>query len=109
MITSKKTKRAGNGRDNHPEPQLYRNHNLLIFLILTAIALAFIIISPVKAGEQYMAGSPDLSAAIDGTNELLPGSEEQLAVLIQNTGVNQFKFVKTGIVDRDDLPYRESR
>jgi hypothetical protein len=51
-----------------------------------------------------MAGSPELSAVISGSNELSPGKEVQLAVVIQNTGVNQFKFVKSGIVDSDDLP-----
>ena len=30
--------------------------------------------------------------------------EVQIAVVVENSGTNQFKFVKTGIVDRDDLP-----
>jgi hypothetical protein len=87
-----------------PENRGHRSYNLLAFLILTGIAMAFIAVSPVSAGSQYLAGSPELSAAIAGTNELSPGDEVQLAVVIQNTGVNQFKFVKSGIVDRDDLP-----
>ena len=33
-----------------------------------------------------------------------PGQEVQIAVVVENSGLNQFKFVKTGIVDRDDLP-----
>jgi hypothetical protein len=73
-------------------------------VILIAIAALFIVTAPVSAGEEYMAGSPVLSAALSGTNEFSPGKEVQLAVVIQNTGLNQFKFVKTGTVNRDDLP-----
>jgi len=94
----------GNRIYNNPEHREYRSHNLLVFLILTGIAMTFIIVSPVSAGSQYMAGSPELTAAISGNNELSPGKEVQLAVVIQNTGINQFKFVKSGIVDTDDLP-----
>ena len=82
----------------------YRSRNVFALLILTGIAITFIAVSPVSAGSQYMAGSPELSAVIAGSNELSPGNEVQLAVVIQNTGVNQFKFVKSGIVDSDDLP-----
>lgn len=87
-----------------PESGKSRHLSPLLVLVLTGIAVISIAIAPVSAGEQYMAGSPDLSAALSGTNELTPGKEVQLAVIIQNTGVNQFKFVKSGIVDRDDLP-----
>ncbi|GAB6285864.1 MAG: hypothetical protein STSR0009_20650 [Methanoregula sp.] len=51
-----------------------------------------------------MAGNPVLSASLSGTNEFEPGNEVQLAVVIENTGLNEFKFVQSGIVDRDDLP-----
>ncbi|MDD1686769.1 S-layer protein [Methanoregula sp.] len=80
--------------------------NILAFIILTGIAVALITVSPVSAGDgtQYLAGSPELSAAIDGSNELSPGKEVQLKVVIQNTGINQFKFVKSTIVNRDDIP-----
>jgi hypothetical protein len=104
MITNKKIQPATASIHKSSENRWFRHHNLLTFLVLTCIAGAFILASPVRAGEQYMAGSPELSAMISGTNELSPGKEVQLAVMIQNTGVNQFKFVKTGIVDRDDLP-----
>jgi hypothetical protein len=89
---------------NHPGTSRGRNHLLSVLLVLTGIAVALLAVSPVSAGSQYMAGSPELSAAISGSNELSPGKEVQLAVVIQNTGVNQFKFVKSGIVDSDDLP-----
>jgi len=84
----------------------YRSNNLLSLLVLTSIALVFIAIFPAGAsdGTQYMAGSPELSAAISGNNELSPGKEVQLGVVIQNTGTNQFKFVRSNIVNNDDLP-----
>jgi hypothetical protein len=56
------------------------------------------------AGTKYMAGSPKLSAYISGTNEFSPGKDVQLTIVIENTGLNEFKFIQSGIVDRDDLP-----
>ena len=62
------------------------------------------LIAPVTAGTKYMAGSPQLSAYISGTNEFSPGEDVQLTIVIENTGLNEFKFIQSGIVDRDDLP-----
>ena len=73
-------------------------------LTCTFLILCICLIAPAMAGTRYMAGSPDLSAYISGTNEFSPGTEVQLPVTIENTGVNEFKFVQSGIVDRDDLP-----
>jgi len=70
-----------------------------ILLILFACLIA-----PVMAGTKYMAGSPQLSAFISGTNEFSPGNSTQITIVIENTGLNEFKFVNSGIVDRDDLP-----
>jgi len=67
------------------------------------IICAFLI-APALAGTKYMAGSPQLSASLSGTNELSPGKEVQLTIVIENTGLNEFKFVQSGIVERDDLP-----
>ncbi|MFA4877303.1 MAG: S-layer protein [Methanoregula sp.] len=77
---------------------------LLCFLIMTGIALGFFITNPVSAGDQYLAGSPVLSASLTGTNEFTPGQEIRIPVTIKNTGLNEFKFQKTSIVNRDDLP-----
>lgn len=71
-----------------------------VFLLL----LCMILIAPALAGSKYMAGEPELSAYISGSNEFSPGKDVSLAVVIQNTGLNEFKFVQSGIVDRDDLP-----
>jgi hypothetical protein len=62
------------------------------------------LIAPAMAGTKYMSGSPQLSAYISGTNEFSPGKEIQLTIVIENTGLNEFKFIQSGLVDRDDLP-----
>jgi hypothetical protein len=56
------------------------------------------------AGTEYLAGSPELSASISGTNEFSPGDDVNLTIVIENTGLNELKFVQSGIVDRDDQP-----
>ena len=68
------------------------------------LVLCLSLIAPAMAGTKYMAGSPQLSAYISGTNEFSPGKEVQLTVVVENTGLNEFKFIQSGIVDRDDLP-----
>ena len=68
------------------------------------LILCLCLIAPAMAGTKYMAGSPQLSAHISGTNEFSPGQEVQLTVVIENTGLNELKFIQSGIVDRDDLP-----
>jgi hypothetical protein len=79
-------------------------------LIWCAVVFAcvFLVIAPVaadaeSAGVKYMAGSPALSASVSGTNEFNPGDDVNLPVVIQNTGLNQFKFVESGIVNTEDL------
>jgi hypothetical protein len=68
------------------------------------IILCACLTAPALAGTKYMTGSPQLSAYISGTNEFSPGKDVQLTIVIENTGLNEFKFIQSGIVDRDDLP-----
>lgn len=76
-----------------------------IMLTIVGVAVACLLLAaPAQAGTKYLAGSPELSAYISGTNEFLPGDTISLPVTIQNTGYNEYKFVDSGIVDRDDLP-----
>jgi len=84
-----------------------QHHTMSWFVYLLAIAFAIISISPAQAaatGTKYMAGSPELSAYISGSNEVSPGDTVELKVIIENKGVNEFKFIQSGIVERDDLP-----
>jgi hypothetical protein len=72
--------------------------------IIIVLALCMVMIAPALAGTKYMSGNPDLSAYISGSNELSPGKDVSLTIVVQNTGLNEFKFVQSGIVDRDDQP-----
>lgn len=72
--------------------------------ILAMLVLAGVMMAPASAGTKYMAGSPELTAAVAGINEFSPGGDAVIAVRLQNEGLNEFKFVQSGIVDRDDLP-----
>ena len=68
------------------------------------LILGLCLIAPAMAGTKYMAGSPQMSANIAGTNEFSPGQDAKITIVIENTGTNEFKFVQSGIVDREDLP-----
>jgi hypothetical protein len=68
------------------------------------LVLGICLIAPAMAGTKYMAGSPQLSAYISGTNEFSPGDDVPMTIVIENTGLNEFKFIQSTIVDRDDLP-----
>ena len=102
-IYKKRTQKENTGSSNNLLRH-ERGNNLLWSIIIIGIAALFIATAPASAGEQYMAGSPELSASISGTNEFSPGEEVQIEVVVENTGLNTVKFVKTGIVNRDDLP-----
>jgi hypothetical protein len=52
----------------------------------------------------YVDGSPQLSAAVNGTNEFTPNEDATISVTVQNSGLNTFKFVTKGTIERDDLP-----
>src|SRR5512136_857366 len=81
-----------------------RRSNTMWYVGFVAIIIAVIIISPVSEASKYMAGSPVLSAYISGTNEVNPGDTVSLKVIIENKGVNEFKFIQSSIIERDDLP-----
>jgi hypothetical protein len=74
-----------------------------LYVSLAALAILLLTISPVMAGDEYMAGSPHLEAQIAGTNEFSPGDDVNLGVVIENTGLNQFTIVNSGILTPTDL------
>jgi hypothetical protein len=79
--------------------------NRLLNMSFALVVFIALVIVPVSAvGTKYMAGSPELSAYISGSNEVSPGETVQLKVIIENKGVNEFKFIQSGVVERDDLP-----
>jgi hypothetical protein len=73
-----------------------------IYIILAVLCAC--IVCPVLAGEKYMAGSPELSVYLSGTNEFSPAKDISIPVVVENSGLNEFKFVQSSIVNRDDLP-----
>ena len=80
-----------------------RHTGILWFLCAVSFILALAAWSPVTADSKYMTGTPDLNAHISGTNEFSPGDDVYLPVVIENTGLNQFKIVESGIIDANDL------
>lgn len=81
------------------------SHKQLLNMSFALVVFIALVIVPVSAvGTKYMAGSPELSAYISGSNEVSPGETVQLKVIIENKGVNEFKFIQSGVVERDDLP-----
>ena len=66
-----------------------------VFSILLILITLLCIAGPVSAGERYLSGGPNLTAAIIGPNDFSPGEEVNLPVAIQNSGLLQ-----------DDLPIR---
>lgn len=75
-----------------------------MLIVLAGLVLTVMISSPVLAGTKYMSGSPNLTVSIVGNNEFTPGTTVPLKLQVQNTGLNQIKFVQSGIVDTDDKP-----
>jgi hypothetical protein len=73
-------------------------------ICIALVVLCAFIVSPVLAGEKYMSGSPRLSVYLSGTNEFSPAKDISIPVVIENSGLNEFKFVQSSIVSRDDLP-----
>lgn len=78
--------------------------NAMRFSGLVLLVLAILAVSPVYAGSKYIAGSPDLNAHISGTNEFSPGDDFNLGIVVENTGLTEYKIVKTGIMDSNDVP-----
>jgi hypothetical protein len=72
--------------------------------ILTLALTIALLAAPAMAGEKYLYGSPTLSASISGTNELNPGDDITLNVIVKNSGLNTFKIVQQGIITAEDQP-----
>ena len=71
---------------------------------LPLIAILALLAVPAMAGEKQLFGSPQLSAAISGTNEFTPGDDVTLTVKVQNTGVNDVTIVQSSIIGTQDKP-----
>ena len=77
-----------------------KQNTALIFLILMAACFAV----PVTGIDQYLGGSPQMTAYISGVNEFSPGQDATITVVIQNSGTNAVKFVGHSMLAQNDLP-----
>ena len=73
----------------------------LVYLALFAVVF---LVVPAYAEESYMAGTPQLSVHLSGTNEFTPGEDYSVPIAIDNTGTIQFIFSKPSIVGAGDVP-----
>lgn len=76
----------------------------ITLLLIVSLFICFIAVSPTSAGTKYQAGSPNLSVIISGSNEFTAGNTNNIALKVQNSGLNTMKMVQSGIIDRDDIP-----
>jgi hypothetical protein len=71
---------------------------LAVLLILTGI------VTPVMAGERFVSGGPNLTAAILGSNDFSPGDDVTIPVTIQNSGLLDYVFTYPNQLTAADLP-----
>jgi len=69
-------------------------------IIYIGLLICGLLITPVFATNNYLGGSPELTAYISGTNEFSSGDEIQLPIVIENTGINSVKifYVRTAAI-----------
>lgn len=72
------------------------------FCILGLVIAA--LTAPAFAGTEFLYGSPDMSAAISGTNEFVPGTEVPITVIISNNGMNTVMVVDPTKITPQDQP-----
>lgn len=73
--------------------------HVLIFLVLVAC-----LVTPAMAATKYFNGAPNLSATIAGSDQYTAGSEIQIPVIIENSGISTSYEVATDIVNLSDEP-----
>ena len=73
----------------------------IIFLLMIVAGYNII---PVTAADQYLGGSPQLTAHIVGVDEFTSGQDASIPIVIQNSGTNTARFIGHGTVPPDDLP-----
>jgi hypothetical protein len=73
-------------------------------VLIVFFALVLCCSIPAMGVNTYFGGTPQMSAAIAGTNEFSPGQDAIISIIVQNRGLNVDKFVMEGTIDRDDVP-----
>ena len=75
-----------------------------ILTLIAALAVLAVLAVPAMAGETQLYGTPELSAAISGTNEFTPGEDVSLTVNVQNTGQTVVTVQNSNILTPKDAP-----
>lgn len=68
------------------------------------LLIAGLMVFQACAGEKYLTGSPELSAAIKGSNEFYPGDDVVIPVVIQNSGLLEYTFTYPTTLTPVDMP-----
>ncbi len=81
-----------------------KNHIYGTVLVCLLLVSAVFLVTPVYAEESYMAGTPQFSVHLSGTNEFVPGEDYTVPIAIENSGTVQFIFSKPSIIGAGDVP-----
>jgi hypothetical protein len=72
--------------------------------VLVILVLLLAITAPAMAGERFVSGGPNLTAAILGSNDFAPGEDVIIPVTIQNSGLLDYVFTYPNQLTAADLP-----
>ncbi|MFZ0005375.1 MAG: S-layer protein [Methanoregula sp.] len=72
--------------------------------LIILIILCTCLVAPVMAGTKYFDGSPNLTAYIAGIDQYTAGSDIQIPVVIENTGISTNYEVAPNILNLSDVP-----
>jgi hypothetical protein len=72
--------------------------------ILVILVILMGITTPAMAGERFVSGGPNLTAAILGSNDFSPGEDITIPVTIQNSGLLEYVFTYPNQLTAADLP-----
>ena len=74
------------------------------FYFIAVLIIFTAVIIPASAGDKFYSNGPEMSAAVQGTNELPPGLDTNIVILIENRGLIDMKFVKATDITPDYSP-----
>ncbi|MEI6293712.1 MAG: S-layer protein [Methanomicrobiales archaeon] len=72
--------------------------------LLAVLVILMGVVTPVMAGERFVSGGPNLTAAILGSNDFSPGDDVTIPVTIQNSGLLDYVFTYPNQMTAADLP-----
>jgi len=72
--------------------------------VCTIALLLLLLVSLANGATTYLHGEPDLEATVSGIAEFSPGSDAEIMVSIQNSGINEIKVESIHSSAGDELP-----